>query len=53
MWLIVFALGRIDDVLAPTPPVLLAIEFLRALAPVCAPLALSRRPRGREEVFPV
>ena len=49
----VLALGRIDGVLPLGPPVLLAIEFFLALAPPWAPLALSRLPRGLEDVLPV
>lgn len=57
MWLIVFALGLIEEVVElPDPPMLLAIEFFRMrLAPAgCAPLVLSRLPfRGRGFVVPV
>jgi hypothetical protein len=55
IWLMVLALGRIEEVLLfpLTPPAVLAMEFFLALAVVCAPLALSRRPRGLEDVLPV
>lgn len=53
MWLMVFARGRMDAAVPLFPPAALEIEFFLPLAPVAAPLALSRLPRGRDDVFPV